>query len=559
MVKRAFLIGLVLALALTMLPTWSMAETEPPMVPAAEPAAEPMSVTELEAKYPHGTYWNHTKGGTEDYTTTPCTHHSGNCTYNGSCGCNTYKNVAIQCMGFAYQLASLAYVCDPRAEWPTNTKTSALDTLKAGDVLRYRWNGHSIFVTGVEGDVVTYADCNSDYRCQIKWNQTITKEELKTGFTYVKSAPYALPQPPVTGLKLTPSADTRQMGEKVTLTLTYTAVDTGIGGLMGSLTYDAALFSFVEAAGDGVEVNAADGVAKFVYCAEAEQASETVTFTMTFAAANYGSGAFAVITEEWIDDSDYSSIGLPTAQATVLVTAPTLTVTYHGGGGAIHPTAVGYTYRVLSDNGINMRKDAGTSYGKISALPQGTEFAVAVGDTKDADGYTWGKTTYDGKTGWVVVSHYVEKIGTVWDREQILKDDVVCGADSKPLTYVATYGQPMTAPPDPADWGLNKEEYRFAGWNTAADGSGVTWTAGMTPAQLCPDGQAAVTLYAQWVPLVLTGDADGNGRVNNRDLGVLLRYLNDWDVEITAAADVDGDGTVNNKDVGLLQKILNEE
>lgn len=551
--KRVCAIGLVLALVLALWPVWSIADAEP----AVTAAAQPMSVAELQAKYPHGTYWNHTKGGSEDYTTTPCSHHTGNCTYNGSCGCNTYKNVAIQCMGFAYQLASLAYAYDVRAEWTSDTNKSALDTLKAGDIVRYRWNGHSIFVTGVEGDVVTYADCNSDNRCQIKWNQTTTKEALKTGFTYVKTAPYALPQPPKTALTLIASAATAKVGDTVTLTLTYTAGDKGIGGLMGSLTYDAARFSFAGAAGDGVEANAADGVAKFVYCAEGTTAPDNVTFTVSFTVATYGGGEFAVTTEEWINDSDYASLGLPTAQTTVAVPAPTLTVTYHGGGGDIRRTAVEHTYRVLSDNGINMRKDAGTSHGKVSALPFDTVFTVKVGDTKDADGYTWGKTTYNGKTGWVVVSHYVEKIGTRWDREQMLKDGVVCGADGKPLTAATVYGQPMTVP-DPADWGLNKAEYRFAGWNTASDGGGVLLVEGMTPEQLCPDGKTAVTLYAMWLPLVPPGDADGNGQVNNRDLGLLLRYLNGWDVAVTPAADLNSDGTVNNKDLGLLQQMLNE-
>ncbi|MBQ7088921.1 MAG: hypothetical protein IJN04_04685 [Clostridia bacterium] len=553
--KRIMVIGLCLVWMLAMLPVWSAADAEP----VATAAAQPMSVTELQEKYPHGTYWNHTKGGQEDYTTTPCSHHTGNCTYNGSCGCNSYKNVAIQCMGFAYQLASLAYACDSRAEWSTYRDTSALDTLKAGDIVRYNYNGHSIFVTGVEGDTVTYADCNGDGHCKIQWNRTTTKAKLRSGFTYVKTAPYELPQPPETGLALTASAATARVGEKITLTLTYTAADKGIGGVIGTLTYDAARFSFVSASGDGVEVSAADGRARFVYCAETEKASETVTFTVTFAATAYGGGTFTVATEEWIEDGNYASLGLPTAQVKVTVPAPTLTVTCHGGGGAIHREAVQYTYRVLSDNGINMRKDAGTSNGKVSALPYHTVFTVAAGDTKDADGYTWGKTTYNGKTGWVVISHYVEKIGTTWNRDQMLKNGVVCGADGKPLTYAATYGQPMAAPPDPADWGLSKEEYRFAGWNTAADGSGVFAVKGMTPEQICPDGATAVTLYATWVPLVPPGDADGNGRVNNRDLGLLLRHLNGWDVEMTAAADVNGDGAVNNIDLGLLQRMLNEE
>ena len=121
--KRWLAVLLCVVLAMAILPLWSA-------------AADTLSVAELREKYPHGAYWNHTKGGSEDYTWSPCTHHTGNCTYNGSCGCNTYKNVAIQCMGFAYQLAELAYGGNPRGEWPTDYNSSALNTLKAGDIVQ---------------------------------------------------------------------------------------------------------------------------------------------------------------------------------------------------------------------------------------------------------------------------------------------------------------------------------------------------------------------------------------------------------------------------------------
>ena len=515
---------------------------------------QPMTLAELQAKYPHGAYWNHTKGGNEDYTWSPCTHHTGNCTYNGSCGCNTYKNVAIQCMGFAYQVASLAYGVESRS-WTANYNKSALDTLKAGDIVRYRSNSHSIFVTAVEGDAVTFADGNGDGHCKIQWNRTTTKAELKKTFTYVKAAPYALPQPPKTGLELSASTTTAKVGQNVTLTLTYRAAKE-IGGILGGVRYDAQRFAYVSCAGDGVEVSAADGVAKFVYCADEAKAPTTMTFTLTFGVTTYGGGTFTVTTDEWVDDEQYTSLGTPSAEVTVRVDAPTLTISYHGGGGKIPQREVGRTYRVLSDNGINMRKDAGTSQTKVSALPYNTEFTVATGDTKEANGYVWGKTTYNGKTGWVVISDFVEQIGTLWDSDWKLTDGVVYRQDGTKVTDKVTYGQPMATPIDPATWGLSKDGCRFGGWNTAADGSGVAWVAGMLPEAL--SATESVVLYAVWNP-ILPGDVDGNGRLNNKDLGLMQRYLNGWNVSIADEADINGDGTVNNRDFGLLQKALNEE
>ena len=57
----------------------------------------------------------------------------------------------------------------------------------------------------------------------------------------------------------------------------------------------------------------------------------------------------------------------------------------------------------------------------------------------------------------------------------------------------------------------------------------------------------------------MPGDADGNGKVNNRDLGALQKYLNGTEVTIDLSAmDLDGNGKVNNRDLGLLQKMLNQ-
>ena len=56
----------------------------------------------------------------------------------------------------------------------------------------------------------------------------------------------------------------------------------------------------------------------------------------------------------------------------------------------------------------------------------------------------------------------------------------------------------------------------------------------------------------------LYGDVDGNGKINNRDLGLLQQHLNGYDVTVNETlADVDDNGKVNNRDLGLLQQYLN--
>lgn len=542
--KRWLAVALCVVLAMAMLPVWSA-------------AADTLTVAELREKYPHGAYWNHTKGGSEDYTWNPCTHHTGNCTYNGSCGCNTYKNVAIQCMGFAYQLAELAYGGNPRGEWPTDYNSSALNTLKAGDIVRYSNNGHSIFILGVEGDTVTFVDANGDGRCQIYWDRTTTKAKLKSTFTYVKSAPYALPAEPASGMTLTAAKASVTMGQTVTVTLRYEGGGKTIGALMGTLKYDTAAFAFDSHVGTDVEVNDVDGSIRYVYCASQAQAPEAVEMAFTFTAVGGGKSTFVATTEEFVSDGDYVSLGTPTEQVAVTVVVPTLTVSYHGNGGTIDNTVVGYTYRVLSDNGINMRADAGTDKTKLTALPYNTVFTVAAGDTKTANGYTWGKTTYNGKTGWVVISDFVEKTADLPGGEWLLTKGLVTRSDGTSLTHTFDYGSSMTALCDPEDVGLYRTGHRFMGWNTAADGSGITFKAGMTPSDLCADGAKTVTLYATWL-MPIRGDANGDGAVNNRDQALLQQYINKWDVTVSPEADMNGDGAVNNRDLALLQQYINK-
>lgn len=147
-------------------------------------------ISQLKKKFPAGKYWNHEgrPGNNPDgYTDRPCLHH-GNCSrngtdYSGSCGCNSFNGVAIQCMGFAEKLGFDLFGTNPRTQWSKSYNTS---DIRAGDIVRYQY--HSIFVTKVSGDTVTYADCNSDGHCKIRWDAKISKSVLKKYLVYVQHA-----------------------------------------------------------------------------------------------------------------------------------------------------------------------------------------------------------------------------------------------------------------------------------------------------------------------------------------------------------------------------------
>ena len=56
------------------------------------------------------------------------------------------------------------------------------------------YNTHSILVTGISSDLGTiyFTDANSDNKCIIKWNRSISKSSLASSLVAVYKAPYLL-------------------------------------------------------------------------------------------------------------------------------------------------------------------------------------------------------------------------------------------------------------------------------------------------------------------------------------------------------------------------------
>lgn len=168
--------------------------------------ASVMTSAQLQEKFPNGKYWNHVgnpgssnnKNNQDGYTSTPCSKHGTVGTSKQTCNgfAPDGKQLSWQCMGFAEKLGYDFTGSNPRENrngWSTSTSSESLNSLKAGDIVRYKNNGHSIFVTAVNGNTVSYADCNSDGHCRIRWNSIISKSTLRSSFTYKRSAPYELP------------------------------------------------------------------------------------------------------------------------------------------------------------------------------------------------------------------------------------------------------------------------------------------------------------------------------------------------------------------------------
>lgn len=138
-------------------------------------------------------------------------------------------------------------------------------------------------------------------------------------------------------------------------------------------------------------------------------------------------------------------------------------------------------------------------------------------------------------------------------------------ADHKGLVWVKFHKADWTGDVAQGDVNLTTEWTEYEITMNSGDNTSLIFM--FQNAGVAADGQIIwlddilVTKVPGQEPEVMLGDLDGNGKVNNRDLGLLLLYLNDDDLSdktfIEAAADLDGNGKINNRDLGLLQLELN--
>ena len=150
--------------------------------------------------FPDEKYWNHVgsyENNPDGWTDTPCPHilidsGLGYDYYVGLGECNEFGG-DVQCVGFVNRLIYEAYGMENYLSWEEKYD---LEDVKPGDVIRFLYDMHTIMVTSVDGDLITYGECNGNLSdCQIKWNVQKTKDEIYESFTALYSAPTALSVP----------------------------------------------------------------------------------------------------------------------------------------------------------------------------------------------------------------------------------------------------------------------------------------------------------------------------------------------------------------------------
>lgn len=102
-------------------------------------------------------------------------------------------------------------------------------------------------------------------------------------------------------------------------------------------------------------------------------------------------------------------------------------------------------YKTDVSDSLNMRSGAGTSYSWVTSVPGGVQLTVS--SVKEADGYHWGKTSYNGKAGWVALEFckYVSELPSA--SPSPTEPTTVAPTTVAPTTVAPTTVAPTTVPP----------------------------------------------------------------------------------------------------------------
>lgn len=267
-------------------------------------------------------------------------------------------------------------------------------------------------------------------------------------------------------------------------------------------------------------------------------------------------------------------------------TTPKIIIKYHANGATIPGSEVtNNTYKVVTSDGLNMRSGAGTSNSVVQLLPKGITFTVT--ETKTANGYTWGRTTYNGKSGWCVISKagWAELIGSTPVTEFYLNNGLVYRSSSAAcLEQSCEFGSLIGSKYglwNYTSFGLEKAGYTFQGWSTSTSGTPLF---NQDDATLKPEnitakpssGNVTVTLYAVWkenevsvtptptetpedIPTIayMLGDVNNDTKIDAADALLVLKHsarISTLSVPGQSAADTSKDRIIDTEDALLILK-----
>lgn len=190
-------------------------------------------------------------------------------------------------------------------------------------------------------------------------------------------------------------------------------------------------------------------------------------------------------------------------------------------------------YKTNVDDYLNMRSGAGTSYSYVTSIPDGVELSVT--EVKSNGGYTWGYTSYNGKSGWVALDfcNYISALPTT-DAPTTAEQTTAAPTTAKPTVAPATTAPIVTVPPTTVA-------------PTTAEPTEITQPSTTEPPTTEPPKGLGV------------GDVNGDGRIDIHDSTLIQKHLAgtvDLTDEQISWCDMNFDGRVSIQDATLLQVYL---
>ena len=200
------------------------------------------------------------------------------------------------------------------------------------------------------------------------------------------------------------------------------------------------------------------------------------------------------------------------------------------------PKTVGH-YRINSDNGLRHRASPNTSAEIYGVIPDKTIIEVT-----EVDGY-WGKTTYNGKTGWVYLEYTV-----YYSALTIKPSGSTFKLDSN--GYLKAIGWKFNL----ESFADNFDKQSLVIKNSAGNAvSSTEYIGSGTTVSLVIDGKTYDT-----ATVCLAGDCNGNGRLDVGDYIAARRaYFGTYNFKnnaCAAAADVNGSGGIDARDYLLIKR-----
>ncbi len=217
-----------------------------------------------------------------------------------------------------------------------------------------------------------------------------------------------------------------------------------------------------------------------------------------------------------------------------------------------------------TESKLRIRSGPSLSYSHAGWID--TDTIIVITDTKTADGYLWGKTVYNGISGWCALDpSWSEQLSST-----VL--DFYMGSDGY-LHKTATteiIEQTFLSTDSTSelfslyDFSFLEKDKMLVGWKVGQNGETVRVSEEILLSELCTassEGNIEATLYAVIADSNIKGDSNADGVLDQGDIDTLVRYISGYTDQGVREdlLDYNGDGKINNRDIIAIRSVCQIE